>query len=285
MIVDFRMRPPYKSFLGINMYHPVCNSALPMNLRGSYIPSAHEKSLDLFWKEMDEAGISKGVMMARSVGANGSVPNEEIREMAELFPDRAIPFGGVDVCSGISAAVKEVQKCHDYGFKGIAVEPGWNTPARMPDDAYFFPIYAMCEQMNLPVVLTVSHMQGPNLEYSNPTHIQNIANAFPDLQIVVAHACYPWIPQIFNVALLCKNVWLLPDLYMLNPYTPGREMYLNGCRWLNCERVIFGSAYPCYELKAAVDDVRDLGFTEAELEKIYCGNARKLLAMTTGTVI
>ena len=42
----------------------------------------------------------------------------------------------------------------------------------------------------------------------------NVANDFPNLQIVVAHGCYPWIPMIFQVAITNKNVWLLPDIYI-----------------------------------------------------------------------
>lgn len=167
----------------------------------------------------------------------------------------------------------------EYGFRGVALEPGWNDPPRLPDDAVFYPVYSMCEQAALPVVLTVSLFQGPTLEFSNPVHIQNIANDFPRLQLVVAHACYPWLPQVFNIAALHPNVWLIPDLYMHNPVTPGREMYLNGCRWLQCERILFGSAYPCYDMVDAVNDLEAYDFTPKEKEKILWRNAFSLLRL------
>ena len=278
MILDFRLRPPFKGFKDLSIFNPVCNSTGPMAVRGTYITSAHEKSMELFFQEMREAGVEKGVVMARNIGnKTGSVTNEDVKELADMCPESIIPFGGIDLSSGIFSAVKELEKCLAYGFRGIALEPGWNDPARMPDDAVFYPIYALCEQTGIPVVLTVSLYQGPNLEYSNPVHIQNIANDFPRLQIVVAHACYPWLPQIFNVAMLHPNVWLIPDLYMHNPITPGREIYQNGCRWMNCERILFGSAYPCYDIRDAVEDLKNYHFTKEEEEKIFFKNAYRLL--------
>lgn len=280
MIFDFRLRPPFKGFKNLSIFNPVCNSVGPMALRGAYLASAHEKSMDLFFQEMRDAGVEKGVVMARNIADKASsVSNEDVKELADAYPDMIVPFGGVDLSSGIFSAVKELEKCFRYGFKGVALEPGWNEPARLPDDAVFYPVYSLCEQADMPVVLTVSLYQGPTLEYSNPVHIQKIANDFPRLQIVVAHACYPWIPQIFNVSALHPNVWLIPDLYMHNPWTPGREMYANGCRWLSCERVIFGSAYPCYGIKDAVDDLNGYDFTDEEKEKILYRNAYRLLKM------
>ena len=280
MIFDFRLRPPFKGFKNLSIFNPVCNSSGPMALRGTHTASAHEKSMDLFFRELNDAGVDKGVVMARNIADKAaSVSNEDVKELAEMYPDRIIPFGGVDLSAGIFSAMKELETCMAYGFRGIALEPGWNEPPRLPDDAVLYPIYAICEQVDLPVVLTVSLYQGPNLEYSNPVHIQNIANVFPRLQIVVAHACYPWIPQIFNVAMLHHNVWLIPDLYMHNPFTPGREMYKNGCRWVNCERIIFGSAYPCYDIKDAVEDLKKYNFTKEEEEKILFKNAYKLLKL------
>lgn len=280
MIFDFRLRPPYKGFTNLSIFHPVCNSSGPMALRGSKTASAHAQSMELFLAEMREAAIDKGVVMARNIGdKKASVSNEDVLELAKAYPDIIIPFGGVDLSGGIYNALKELDWCIDHKFRGIALEPGWNAPPRLPDDAVFYPVYAMAERTGIPVTLTVSLYQGPNLEYSNPVHIQNIANDFPKLQIVVAHACYPWIPQIFNVAMLCPNVWLIPDLYMHNPFTPGREMYLNGCRWLGCDRIIFGSAYPCYDMRDAVEDIKSFNFTPAELDKILWKNAYTLLGL------
>ncbi|MBO4335352.1 MAG: amidohydrolase, partial [Desulfovibrio sp.] len=79
-IFDFRLRPPYKHFNNLGIYaNPVCNEASPQKWHGKPSQAAREKSLDLFWQEMDEAGISAGVIIGRQVPDDtASVPNDDI---------------------------------------------------------------------------------------------------------------------------------------------------------------------------------------------------------------
>ena len=126
------------------------------------------------------------------------------------------------------------------------------------------------------MVLTLSFFQG-TLEYSDPCTVQHVANDFPHLQIVVAHGCYPWIPMIFQVAITNRNVWLLPDIYMLNPTAPGNQMFGEAMQWLDGERILYGSAWPCYHLKQAVHDIERFRLSQEHKEKFFYKNAEKLL--------
>ena len=276
-ILDFRLRPPYRSFTRLGIFHPVCNESAPQKHHAVPSRSAEERSMDLFWKEMDKADIKKGVAIGRQVPDDtASVSNDDIHALAMEFPDKIIPFGSLDVSRGISAAMDELERCIDMGFKGVAMEPAYFMPPRHADANVLYPVYSRCEKAGLPVVLTMSFFQG-NLDYSNPTAVQHVAQDFPDLQIVLAHSCYPWIPHVFQVCLVCPNVWLLPDIYMMNPDAPGNQMYAEAMRWLDGERVLFSSAYPCYNMEQAVHDVERFGFSERHLEKFFHGNAERLL--------
>lgn len=280
-IFDFRMRPPYKSFTSLGIFNPVCNESVPQKWHGRPSKSAREKSLELFWEEMSEAGIGKGVIMGRQVPDDGmSVANGDILALAKAYPEKLVPFGSLDISMGVSRALTELERCIEGGIRGVALEPAYAMPPRYADANVLYPIYARCEQAGLPVVLTMSIYQG-NLDYSNPEAAQRVAQDFPDLQLILAHACYPWLPQVFNVCLVQQNIWLLPDIYMYNPDVPGNEMYGQAMRWLNGERVLFGSAYPCYNLKQAVEDVLRFGFSDAILEKFFYKNAQKLLKLDT----
>lgn len=276
-IFDFRMRPPYGSFLNLGIYSPVCNEAMPMKTHSVPSPSAREKSLDLFWKEQDAAGITKGIAMGRLVPDDlSSVTNDDIHALAKAYPDRVVPFGGLDVSRGVAATLDELERCLELGFKGFAMEPAYCLPPRFADANVLYPIYARCEKAGVPVVLTMSVYQG-TLEHSNPVAAQRVAEDFPNLQLVLAHACYPWIPHVFNLCLVCSNVWLIPDLYMMHPYAPGNDMYAQAMRWLDGERLLFATAYPCYNIEQAVRDVKRFGFSDEHLEKFFHGNAEKLL--------
>ena len=279
-IFDFRLRPPYKGFTRLGLYgNPVCNESSPQKWHGEPSEAARQKSLDLFWKEMDEAGISAGVIIGRQVPDDtASVPNDDINDMARAFPDRIIPFGSLDVSRGVAASMDELERCLAMGFKGMAMEPAYCMPPRFADANVLYPIYARLEKAGVPVVLTMSFFQG-NLDYSNPAAAQRVAQAFPKLQIVLAHACYPWLLHVVNLCIVQPNIWLLPDLYMLNPDAPGNAMYGEAMRWLDGERILYGSAYPCYNLQQAIRDLDRFHFSEAHKQKFFRGNAEKLLGM------
>ena len=193
---------------------------------------------------MKDAGISKGVVIGRQVPNDAaSVPNDDVLDMARKFPDKIIPFGSLDITRGVSATLDELERCIEGGIKGIAMEPAYAVPPRKADANVLYPLYARCEKAGIPMVLTLSFFQG-TLEFSDPCTVQHVANDFPNLQIVVAHGCYPWIPMIFQVAITNKNVWLLPDLYMHVETFVGRELYARVLSMTQGRRVIFGSAYP-----------------------------------------
>lgn len=129
------------------------------------------------------------------------------------------------------------------------------------------------------LVITSNFMVGPDIDYSNPVHIQHIANDFPTLQIVISHACYPWTMQMINLLLVCPNIWLIPDMYMHYPSAPSNELYMNGLKWLDGERFLFGSAYPCYDMRQAVSDFKRFDFDPAITKKVLWDNAHNLLKL------
>lgn len=278
MIFDFRLRPPYKGFKNLGIFNPApCNEKLPQKHHGIPSEAARAKDLDLFWQEMKDAGISKGVVIGRQVPNDAaSVPNDDVLDMAREFPDKIIPFGSLDITRGVSATLDELERCIEGGIKGIAMEPAYAMPPRKADANVLYPLYARCEKAGIPMVLTLSFFQG-TLEYSDPCTVQHVANDFPNLQIVVAHGCYPWIPMIFQVAITNKNVWLLPDIYMLNPTAPGNQMFGEAMQWLDGERILYGSAWPCYNLKQAIHDIERFHFSQEHKKKFFYKNAEKLL--------
>ena len=103
-IIDFRVRPPYKSFLGSGIFRcwdfqsPETMTAIQMGRNP--IPSVREGSMDMFVKEMDEAGIVESVIMGRRTGdaalGSGAVDNCEIKELMDRYPGRFIGFAGID---------------------------------------------------------------------------------------------------------------------------------------------------------------------------------------------
>ena len=164
MIFDFRLRPPYKGFAELSIFNPVCNAVAPHDVNAWRSESAHRKSFPLFLEEMKDAGVDKGVVMARATSSfAASVPNDDVLALAQEYPGTFFPFGAVDVSAGILPALAEVRRCKDMGFYGVAVEPGFCDPARKADDPTLYPVYALCAALGLIAVITSSFMVGPDI--------------------------------------------------------------------------------------------------------------------------
>ena len=97
MIIDMRLRPPWKSIPSLAVYNFPPGSYAP-EIKGAARPrSATERSMDLLIQEMDEAGIRWGVVMGRLADEQyGTIANEDIYELVEAYPNRFVGFPGVN---------------------------------------------------------------------------------------------------------------------------------------------------------------------------------------------
>ena len=281
MRIDFRMRPPFKSFLDTFMFderppqNPIAPNALTMNL--PYYRSFADRSMDAFLEEMDEARIDMGVIVGRIAPERfGSVKNEDVAELVSLYPDRFVGFGSLDLEAGNLAA--QVDAAHAMGLRGLGLDSPWC--GFYDDDPRLFPMYERAQELGLIAMITSSVYLGEDLTYSDPVHIQRVAKAFPNLTIVISHGCWPWTAQSAAVAFAHPNVYLMPDLYWNVPSTPGAHEWVNAANYYLSYRILHGSAYPVRSLGDSIEGLLKLGFASTEIaERILGGNAARLLGL------
>lgn len=284
MIIDFRVRPPFKGFEKLSLFGKTkAFQEYPFNTpKTRDIPSALEHSMPLFLEEMEEAGIDKGVVLPRCSTSTpwGAVTNDEVAEGVRQYPDKFIAFGSVDPGAGVREAVEETERCiTKLGFKGIVMEPGFCAVPLRPDSAQIYPVYDRCAELGVPVVLTLSGLAGPDISYARPDAVHRAARDFPMLNFVIAHASYPYIYEAATLCAFLKNVWLLPDLYMHVETFVGREIYAKVLSMTQGQRVVFGSAYPYRDMRQSVADVQAYDLPEAYYENLMHRNAEELLKM------
>jgi predicted TIM-barrel fold metal-dependent hydrolase len=176
--------------------------------------------------------------------------------------------------------VDEARRCiEEHGFPGIAVDPGWMDVPLMADAPELFPLYAYCEQAQIPVAITMSVLVGPEIEHSHPRSVHNIAAAFPDLTIVVVHSAWPWVMEVLGVAFRHPNVWVLPDFYLNIPQMPGFELFLDAARSYLGDRLLYASSYPSRPLGQSADEFRRLGLDDPLRERCMVSNLNRLLGV------
>ena len=288
MVIDFRIRPPYKSFMSMG----IAGAGLPkLDFKKDAVPawqgrkrvasSMPDGSMEKFMLEMDVAGIEVGVLMGRRTGhpVNGDVDNKDIQELIKKYPGRFVGFGGINPHE--KDAVDRVKECADLGFKGIGIDAGWCNPEVYVDDPKLMPVYEQAAKLGLISSITMSAFLGSNINFSDPTRLQKVAQAFPEMPIVVPHGCWPYVTQAFGVALMCNNVHLMPDTYLYVPNFPNRNDWVDAANsgFLR-HKLIFCSSYPIRDLSECVENWRSLPFERAPLYDSLYYNAARLLKLT-----
>ena len=96
-IVDFRLRPPTAGFLKSKIYAVAENrKRYTEKLGWPLVASADAQSMDLLFAEMDEAGITTGVVVGRTTATLGAIPNADVAQIVTDHPDRFVGVGSAD---------------------------------------------------------------------------------------------------------------------------------------------------------------------------------------------
>jgi len=251
---------------------------------GTRTASQIEASIPKLIEEMDELNIELGVANGRNVPII-PMPNEELALLQKDYPNRFIGFAGIDPSRAIHRRpLDEVDKSiKQLGLKGVSMDYAWvagtirDSVGYYPDDTNkLYPIYAKCEELGVPVMLT----GGPKAfdhSYTDPTRFARVARDFRNLKIIISHAVYPQVRGLLAAAFRNENLFISPDVYI---FLPGAGPYIEA---INSEalgdQMLFASSYPVAPLKACLEKTLKLDIKEAALEKYLFKNAARVLGM------
>jgi len=211
------------------------------------------------------------------------VPNEEIAEAAQKNSDLMIAFASIDPHKGKMGAREARRLIEENGVKGFKFHP--TVQGFYAYDKLAWPIYEVIAEHKLPAIFHSGHSGigsgmrcggGLRLEYSNPMHLDDVAIAFPDIQIVIAHPSWPWQDEALSVAMHKPNVWI--DLSGWSPkyFPPQLVQYANT---LLKDRMLFGSDWPLISPDRWIKDFEEAGFRDEVKPLILKSNAMRLLQL------
>lgn len=277
MIVDFRLRPPVGGFLDTLMYSAgERRDGFTRTVGFEPSPAAQKQSMELLLKEMDSAGVDKGVVVGRLAGTLGSVPNADVQRIVAEHPGRFIGAASIDPTSHKGACATIDQALRD-GFKLINIEPGSYPVPMYADDRRLYPIYAHCEDVGVPVIMMVGGTAGPDLSYSDPIRTDRVLADFPQLKVVVAHGGWPWVNEILHIAFRRTNLYLSPDMYFSR--MPGWKEYVKAADSFLADRMLYASSFPFCPVKDYKTWFERLPIKPENLAKVMGGNACRLLGL------
>jgi len=278
-IIDLRCRPSFlHDFYGKTPGTKAYDTARWLNRRTGSKDDEHfarSRTLDAFVQEVREAGIDQAVVVGRDTPALKH-SNDEIHGLVQGRRE-LVGVGSVNPqLQGPKAVIHEVERAvRQLGLVGINVEPGFGEPPIKADHPVLYPVYESCQHLGVPVFL-MSGPTSPSLDLTDPAPIGRVAQAFPDLAIVIYHGAWPYVNEVLGVAFRHPNVFLVPDMYL---FLPGGSLYVEAGNGFLRDQLMFATSYPFRAMKQTVDDFLALPWKDDVLDGILHGNAERVLRL------
>ncbi|MBI2861473.1 MAG: amidohydrolase [Chloroflexi bacterium] len=235
---------------------------------------------------MDRDEIDKVVLFAydaeTTYGPGAKFPNEKLAEYCADYPDRLIALAGADPHKGMKAIREFEYAIKNFGMKGLNMGP-WLHKIYASDPKYY-PFYAKCVELNVPVVLHTSMNFSPDMviDSGRPLHLDPVARYFPELKIVASHGGWPWVLEMIGVLWRHKNVYIdisaVRTRYLNNPGNGWEPLLAYGGTFLS-DRVLFATDYPILPFKRSVEEVRALPIKDEVKEQWLWKNAARVLGL------
>ena len=220
--------------------------------------------------EMDEQGVEKAILMDNLVR-----PSPTVRKFLYARPDRfALGIGGVDLLRPVRPLRELTAIVKDMPVAYAAVGPSfWGDGQYAPSDAVYYPLYAKCAELDLPLCINTG-LPGPPIpgEVQNPIHLDVVCVRFPELRLCMIHGADPWWDIAIRLLIKYNNLRL-----MTSAWSPKRlpESLLHYMRTRGPNKVIFGSDWPVLKMRRLVPEALALDLPAEVLENYLYNNANE----------
>ena len=218
------------------------------------------------------------------------VPNDAVASFVRQVGGGTVGFMAVDPTR--HDAVAEIERCHaDLGLKGIKLGPVYQGTS--PLDPLVLRVFAAAERLGLPVMIHQGAIfaSAGRLADSLPLLLDDVAIAFPDLRIVIAHMGHPWIYETAVVMRRHANVYADTSAIPSRPTVLATALSA-AKEYGVLHKVLFGSDSPMVTaglaveaLHAVVARMRQVAYTpvtEEELHDLLHRPSFELLGISAG---
>jgi len=193
--------------------------------------------------------------------------NAVTRDALAAHPGSFAGIAWLDPNQG-EAAVEEFETLVDrHGFSGLKLHPLFN--AYTANDAVVFPLMECARKRDLPVFIHSGHPP-----FSLPWSIGQLAEAFPDVRIVMVHMGHGhgvYIQAAIDTAKKFSNIYL--ENSGMPMHTKIREAYT----MVGADRVFWGSDAPFHHYAVEILRTEVSGLDETALRNVFYENIRNFM--------
>ncbi|CAJ1503223.1 amidohydrolase family protein [[Mycobacterium] kokjensenii] len=229
--------------------------------------------------EMDANGVHKAVLMD-----NLTKPSVTARKFVAERPDRfALAMGGMNLLRPVPALRELSAIAAELPVVYAVVGPSfWGDGQYPPSDAVYYPLYAKCAELDLPLCVNTG-IPGPPIpgEVQHPIHLDRVCVRFPELRLCMIHGADPWWDVAIRMLIKYRNLRL-----MTSAWSPKRlpESLLHYMRTRGADKIIFASDWPVLRMNRVVPEARGLDLPAEVLDKYLYRNAHDFFFADRGDV-
>lgn len=235
------------------------------------------RSIDEFVAMMDQTGFARVGIPAGKVynwrerHLIWNLSADDIAPIVDRHPDRFFGLYGINPFLRMDGVRELESAVRDHNVIGAVMHPhGFGLP---PFAAEWFPYYAKCAELDIPVFSLVGHAaeEMPS-EPGRPLHLEHVALYFPELRIVGVSG-WPWVEEMISMA------WKFPNVYYgTSQYAPrhwARELKAFARR-RGVGKVLFGTGFPVLDHAEALAQIDELELSDAARQALLEETAKSV---------
>jgi predicted TIM-barrel fold metal-dependent hydrolase len=221
--------------------------------------------------EMDKYGIEKAMITVSFGNPLGA------RAMKE-HPNRFIPSFPVSPNLGMEG-VRELRRAHaEFGVKAATAFPAGCVPQVPINDKKFFPIYATCIDLDIPIFVCAG-VPGPRVPMmcQDVSLIDEVCWFFPELRFVTRHGCEPWTDLMVKLMLKYPNLYYSTSAFAPRHYPKNIVDFANT---RGADKILYAGYFPMgLSLERIFGDMPNVPFRDHVWPKFLRENAMKVLKL------
>ncbi len=222
--------------------------------------------LEELLRQMDAAGVERAIL---TIDAHNPEPYHEV---IKAFPDRFIASAMIDPMAGMDALRLLERLVTRYDVRLARITPFLVN--RPPNDKVYYPIYAKCIELNVPISINTG-IPGPPMpaEPQRPLYLDEVCLFWPELVLVMAHGADPWWGEAIRLLLKYPNLYMMTSAYAPK-YLPAELIHFMNTR--GADKVLFASDHPVLSFERCLGEAAALPLREGILAKYLRENALRV---------
>ncbi|MHB8464465.1 MAG: amidohydrolase family protein [Acidimicrobiales bacterium] len=233
------------------------------------------QDLDTLLADMDRNRIARALLSPppESAGGDAEAGYRWTLDAVQQHPDRFGLSVRVDADTGIRALRHLESMVRNDGARALRIVP--YRDGKKASHFSYFPLYAKCIELELPVTVTVGLPLVPHAGVvQDPKHLDKVCAFFPELVLVSAHGGAPWTPTLLHLLRTWPNL-----LHMISAYAPSRypaELVAFANSSGGREKMMYASDYPLVPFERIRRELPDCGISDEAMPWFTSRNAARV---------